>query len=77
MNPLKCFGSTRAPASVLLIRVMVGVVFLTEGVQKFLSEHAARGAHGFLHAAGPAVPADRRRGRVVGGCRALAQTDER
>ena len=36
MNPLKCFGSTRAPASVLLIRVMVGVVFLTEGVQKFL-----------------------------------------
>ena len=36
MNPLKCLGSTRAPASVLLIRVMVGVVFLAEGVQKFL-----------------------------------------
>jgi uncharacterized membrane protein YphA (DoxX/SURF4 family) len=36
MDLLKCFNSTRAPASVLLIRVMVGVVFLTEGVQKFL-----------------------------------------
>jgi putative oxidoreductase len=36
MNLLKCFNSTRAPASVLLIRVMVGIVFLTEGIQKFL-----------------------------------------
>jgi putative oxidoreductase len=36
MNFLKCCASTRAPASVLLIRVMVGLVFLTEGVQKFL-----------------------------------------
>lgn len=36
MNLLKCFASTRAPASVLLIRVMVGAVFLTEGIQKFL-----------------------------------------
>jgi putative oxidoreductase len=36
MKLLKCFNSTGAPASVLLIRVMVGVVFLTEGVQKFL-----------------------------------------
>ncbi len=36
MNLLKCCASIRAPASVLLIRVMVGVVFLTEGVQKFL-----------------------------------------
>src|ERR1035437_651102 len=31
-----------------------------------LSEHAVRGAHGVWHAARPAVPADRRRGRVVG-----------
>ena len=36
MNPLKCCASTRAPAPVLLIRVMVGLVFLAEGVQKFL-----------------------------------------
>jgi putative oxidoreductase len=36
MNLLKCLASTRAPAPVLLIRVMVGVVFLTEGIQKFL-----------------------------------------
>jgi putative oxidoreductase len=36
MNLVKRMASTRAPASVVLIRVMVGVVFLTEGVQKFL-----------------------------------------
>ena len=36
MNLLNLFNETRAPASVLLIRVMVGVVFLTEGVQKFI-----------------------------------------
>ena len=36
MNLFKFFASTRAPASVVLIRVMVGVVFLTEGIQKFL-----------------------------------------
>ena len=36
MNLLNLFNETRAPASVLLIRVMVGVVFLAEGVQKFL-----------------------------------------
>lgn len=28
--------STKAPASVLLIRIMVGAVFLSEGIQKFL-----------------------------------------
>jgi putative oxidoreductase len=36
MNLLKSLASTRAPASVVLFRVMVGAVFLTEGVQKFL-----------------------------------------
>jgi putative oxidoreductase len=36
MNLFKCFASTRAPASVVLIRVMVGAVFLTEGIQKLL-----------------------------------------
>src|SRR3954470_20180543 len=28
--------ATRAPAAVLLIRLMVGAVFLSEGIQKFL-----------------------------------------
>lgn len=28
--------ATRAPASVILIRLMVGLVFLSEGIQKFL-----------------------------------------
>ena len=36
MDLLNRFNETRGPASVLLIRMMVGVVFLTEGVQKFL-----------------------------------------
>jgi putative oxidoreductase len=36
MNLLKRSALTQAPASVVLIRTMVGVVFLTEGVQKFL-----------------------------------------
>jgi putative oxidoreductase len=35
MNRLKGLASTRAPASVEIIRVMVGLVFLTEGVQKY------------------------------------------
>ena len=30
------FLSTKAPAAVLLIRLMVGLVFLSEGIQKFL-----------------------------------------
>ena len=29
-------GTARAPAATILIRIMVGAVFLTEGVQKFL-----------------------------------------
>ena len=36
MNALKRFSRTEAPAAVVLIRVAVGLVFLTEGVQKFL-----------------------------------------
>jgi len=36
MNSLGHFTQTKAPASVALIRVMVGLVFLTEGIQKFL-----------------------------------------
>jgi putative oxidoreductase len=33
---LKKIMSTKAPASVILIRFVVGAVFLTEGIQKFL-----------------------------------------
>ena len=36
MSTLGRFNRTEAPASVLLIRLMVGGVFLTEGLQKFL-----------------------------------------
>jgi uncharacterized membrane protein YphA (DoxX/SURF4 family) len=36
MNVLERTLSTRAPAAVLLIRLMVGAVFLSEGIQKFL-----------------------------------------
>lgn len=33
---LRKIMATHAPASVLLIRIMVGLVFLSEGIQKFL-----------------------------------------
>ena len=36
MSALKRFSRTEAPAAVVLIRIAVGLVFLTEGVQKFL-----------------------------------------
>ena len=36
MTPYKNLIATRAPASVILIRLLVGGVFLSEGIQKFL-----------------------------------------
>ena len=36
MTLLKRFNATDAPGAVLLIRLMVGAVFLSEGIQKFL-----------------------------------------
>ncbi len=36
MAPYRSFISTRAPASVILIRIVVGGVSVSEGVQKFL-----------------------------------------
>ena len=36
MNVLRRIASTQAPAVVMLIRLMVGGVFLSEGIQKFL-----------------------------------------
>jgi uncharacterized membrane protein YphA (DoxX/SURF4 family) len=36
MNSLRKLTTTTAPASVILIRFVVGIVFLAEGIQKFL-----------------------------------------
>jgi putative oxidoreductase len=36
MKILKTFFTTRAPAATILIRLIVGSVFLSEGIQKFL-----------------------------------------
>jgi len=36
MSALGSLNRTKAPGSVVLIRIVVGLVFLTEGVQKFL-----------------------------------------
>lgn len=36
MNLLDKIVATRAPAAVLLVRLLVGLVFLSEGIQKFL-----------------------------------------
>jgi putative oxidoreductase len=36
MSALRRLSRTKAPAAVVLIRIVVGVVFLTEGLQKFL-----------------------------------------
>jgi putative oxidoreductase len=36
MTPFDEIARTRAPAAVVLIRLMVGAVFLSEGIQKFL-----------------------------------------
>jgi uncharacterized membrane protein YphA (DoxX/SURF4 family) len=40
VNILKRLSATQAPRSVVLIRVMVGAVFLSEGIQKFLFPEA-------------------------------------
>jgi putative oxidoreductase len=36
MNPLRLATNTRAPAATILVRFMVGAVFLSEGLQKFI-----------------------------------------
>jgi putative oxidoreductase len=47
MKGIERLARTRAPASTILIRVMVGAVFLSEGIQKFLHP-ATRGAGRFV-----------------------------
>ena len=43
MNLLKTLAATKAPAAVILVRILVGWVFLSEGVGKFIypAEQAA------------------------------------
>ena len=60
---LNRFIRTEAPASVLLIRLMVGGVFLTEGIQKFLYPHEL-GAGRFVKIG---IPAPEVMGPFVGG----------
>jgi len=59
MSSMERLTHTAAPASVLLIRVMVGVVFLTEGIQKFLYPNEL-GVGRFLKIGIPAAEAWRR-----------------
>lgn len=47
MNPIARLSQSHAPAATILIRVMVGAVFLSEGIQKFV-DPAARGAGRFV-----------------------------
>jgi putative oxidoreductase len=55
--------TTQAPAAVILVRVLVGAVFLSEGLQKFLFPEAL-GAGRFLHIG---IPAPEIMGPFVGG----------
>ena len=54
---------TKAPAAVILIRIMVGAVFLSEGIQKFLFP-AIRGAGRFIKIG---IPTPEILGPFVGG----------
>jgi hypothetical protein len=56
---LKRIATTHAPAAVVLVRLMVGAVFLSEGIQKFL----------FPAEVGAGLREDRL--RVAGVCRAI------
>lgn len=47
MNAIERLAQSHAPAATILIRVMVGAVFLSEGIQKFL-DPATRGAGRFV-----------------------------
>lgn len=53
MVSLRQYLSTRAPAAAILVRIMVGSVFLSEGIQKFLYA-AALGAGRFTRIGIPA-----------------------
>ena len=61
---LRRFFSTNAPASTVLVRLLVGSVFLSEGIQKFL--YPAELAAGRFTKIG--IPAPETMGPFVGGC---------
>ncbi len=54
MNFAKCGLESNAPRATILIRCMVGAVFLSEGIQKFL-DPAARGVGRFVKIGIPAA----------------------
>lgn len=60
---LTSLAASRAPAATLLIRIMVGAVFVSEGIQKFLYP-AALGAGRFAKIG---IPAPEIMGPLVGG----------
>jgi len=63
MNLTQRVIPSRAPAATILIRVMVGAVFLSEGIQKFL-DPATRGAGRFVKIG---IPLPEVMGPFVGG----------
>lgn len=64
MSLFRRLAATSAPAAVILIRILVGWVFLSEGIQKFL-DPAALGAGRFAKIG---IPAPEFFGPFVGGC---------
>lgn len=63
MNRIRRILESDAPSATILIRVMVGAVFLSEGIQKFL-DPAARGAGRFAKIG---IPSPEVMGPFVGG----------
>jgi uncharacterized membrane protein YphA (DoxX/SURF4 family) len=70
MQLLTKLATTQAPRSVVLIRLMIGAVFLSEGIQKFLFT-ADVGAGRFAKIG---LPSPESLGALVGGCEILFGT---
>lgn len=70
MQLLTKLATTQAPRSVVLIRLMIGAVFLSEGIQKFLFP-AEVGAGRFEKIG---LPSPEFVGHLVGGCEILFGT---
>lgn len=70
MSKIFSVTNTAAPASTLLIRIMVGAVFLSEGIQKFL--HASEIGAGRFARIG--LPAPEILGPFVGGIEIVCGT---
>lgn len=70
MNLLTKLTSSKAPSAIVLIRLMIGAVFLSEGIQKFLFP-ADVGAGRFEKIG---LPSPGLLGPLVGGCEILCGT---